>query len=107
MARGDLDRLLEAAAVDQVKAADRFLRLREGTVGNDRLAIAHADRAATARRSELVADLPDAASGEVVHPRKRLVLRRRGGARPRAPLGLPCVGGPPSPATRVSGWPPR
>src|SRR5205809_3857425 len=83
MARGDLDRLLEAAAVDQVEAADRFLRLRKRTVGDDRLAVAHADRAATARWSELVAGLPDPAGGEVVHPRKRLVLgsRARGGLR--------------------------
>jgi hypothetical protein len=38
--RGDLDRLVEVLAVDEVVAADLFLGLGERAVGGERLAIA-------------------------------------------------------------------
>src|SRR6187397_136231 len=81
---GDLDRFLEAVALEQVEPAYRLLRLGERAVGHSGLAVAHADRAGASRRRELVSDLPDAPCLQVVDPREWLLLVRRiGGVRLR------------------------
>src|SRR5262249_35528683 len=79
MASGNLDCFPEAVAFDDVESADRLLRLREGAVGDDRLAVTDADRPSTTRRRELVARLPDPALAYLVQPRKALLRRRLGG----------------------------
>src|SRR5262245_31712341 len=43
MGRRDLDRLFEAAAFDDVESAERFLCRHERAIGDERLAVAHAD----------------------------------------------------------------
>src|SRR5438067_1676246 len=69
----DLDGLLEAAALDQVEAADRLLRRHERTVSDDRLAVTNPHGAATPRRRQLVARDPRALRLELVEPRKALL----------------------------------
>src|SRR5262245_44420276 len=86
MARGDLDSLLEAPALEQVEAADRFLRLGERAVRDQLLAAANAHRAGAARRGELVADQPDALRTEVIDPGEALF--ELVGRRPRLRLRL-------------------
>src|SRR5918999_3195454 len=74
----DLDGLLQAAALDDVEAADRLLGLGERTVGDDRLPVAGADGARTAGRSQLVAGDPDAPRLDVVQPGEALLVRSVG-----------------------------
>jgi len=64
----DLDRLLEAAALEDVEAADHLFGLGERAVGDDRLPVADADGPGSVRRSQPVAGDPDAARLEVVQP---------------------------------------
>src|SRR5690242_13471952 len=74
MARCDLDRLFEAVARQQVKTADRFLRLGERAVRYQRLAVAHSYGAGSTWRCQLIACQPDPSLPEVVDPRKALFL---------------------------------
>src|SRR5436189_193929 len=62
----DIHGLFEAVALDQVEPAHRLLRLDEGTIGDDRSSVAHADRAGPARRRQLVSDDPPASRLKVV-----------------------------------------
>jgi hypothetical protein len=61
MPGGDLDGLLQAAALEDVEPADRLLGLGERPVGDDRLPVANADGARSARRRQLIAGDPDTA----------------------------------------------
>src|SRR6478672_5464744 len=72
----DFDRFLEAAALEDVEAADDLLGLGERAVGDDRLPVADTDGASSARRSQLIAGHPDSPSLEIVEPRKALVVLR-------------------------------
>src|SRR3954471_23492058 len=74
MPGGDLDRFVEAAALDQVETAERLLRLGEGAVGHELLAASYANGLRAVRWRELVADLPDLARLKVVEPRESLVV---------------------------------
>jgi hypothetical protein len=56
----ELDRLVQAAALEDVEAADRLLRFRERAIGHDRLSVADADAARPPRWGELVPGDPDA-----------------------------------------------
>src|SRR6266550_5450389 len=71
----DLDRLLEAAALDDVEPADRLFAFDERTICDDGLSVADADRAGSAGRSQLIAGDPAAARLEVVEPRKAFLIR--------------------------------
>src|SRR5579875_1366816 len=64
----DLDRLLEVTALEQVEAADEYLRVGERTVADQGLAVAHPHGLGVARRRERLARDVDAASGRLLHP---------------------------------------
>src|SRR4051794_21001395 len=74
MPGGDLERFVEAVALDQVETAERLLRLDEGAVGHEPLAASYANGLRAARRRELVADLPDPARLKVFEPGESLVV---------------------------------
>src|SRR2546429_551223 len=68
-------RKLTPAALNDAHPADRLFAFDERTIGDDRLSVADADRAGSARRSQLVACDPSATRLEVVEPRKALLIR--------------------------------
>src|SRR5262249_28228146 len=74
MTGGDLDRFLEAAALDDVEAADDLLRFRERPVGDELLAVADADGLCAAGRREPGACHPHPAALPGAKPRAPPIL---------------------------------
>src|SRR5437868_13101087 len=70
--RGDLHRLFEAVALEQIEAADRLFRLHERTVRDQRFPAPDTNRPRPPRRGELVAGQPDPPGVQVVDPRETL-----------------------------------
>src|SRR5215470_4616448 len=76
MLRRDLDRLIEARAVEEIKTSDPFPRLGERAIGDQTLAFAHADGLGRADMFETVAHDPGAVLVMRRHPLFDVVLRR-------------------------------
>src|SRR5262249_43121381 len=76
MLRRDLDRLVEARAVEEVKTPDPFPRFRERAIGDETLACAHADGLGAADMLEAVAHDPGSVLVIRRNPLFYIVLRR-------------------------------
>jgi len=76
MLRRDLDRLIEARAVEEIKTSDPFPRFGERAIGDQTLAFAHADGLGPADMFETVAHDPGAVLVMRRNPLFDVVLRR-------------------------------
>ena len=78
MLGGNLDRLVEALGLDDVEAADELLGVGEGTVGDQRLAVAHAHGLGRVGTEQAVTQQAHATAVHLLDPLWRVLLHRLG-----------------------------